>query len=641
MPFYDGSGSAVRLGPELGRGAEGAIFEVVGRPDLVAKRYHQPVSSSKARKLELMPPVNTERLRQVCAWPQTVLYTGRNGSVQGFLMQRAEGHEAHELYGVRSRRVNFEQADYRFLVRTAANIARAFAVVHAHGHIIGDVNQKGVFISPKAAVRLLDCDSFQVRIGGEVFRCAVGFPDYTPPELQGRRLADVERTADHDAFGLAVMVFHLLFMGRHPFAGRYAGAGQMPIHEAIREHRFAYGAGAPTRQMQPPPHTPPLESASPPLANLFERAFTSVSGRPSPAEWVEALVAFEQSLRPCSARTHHTYWRGLTSCPWCAIESASGVLLFPVPHAVEGAPVGAGFDLGLVWARIEQVRTPPPVPPINLPVAQPSSGTRRVQRQRALVRGAGVVAGATLAVLGVALFAAYSNIFGLLPVWIGWMVGSNAWRWKSKELIALESAAKQTRQRFDAAMRSAQQAGGEDFAAKRRELEEARRQLMGLGDERRRTIERFKREAEERQRERYLSRYSIARCDVEGIGPGRKQMLISYGIDTAAEVSRHTVRSVPGFGSTLTNRMTAWRRRLERGFRFDPAQTLHPDDVAQLDADLTQKQGRLQLTLQRGAMELDEIRHRAVVAQEHHLQQARAAASSAAQADADLKLIGS
>ena len=37
----------------------------------------------------------------------------------------------------------------------------------------------------------------------------------------------------HDRFGLALVVFHLLFMGRHPFAGRYQHADDMPIEQAI------------------------------------------------------------------------------------------------------------------------------------------------------------------------------------------------------------------------------------------------------------------------------------------------------------------------------------------------------------------------------------------------------------------------
>jgi hypothetical protein len=65
-----------------------------------------------------------------------------------------------------------------------------------------------------------------------------------PPELQGKRLDQVTRTSNHDSFGMAVLVFNLLFMGRHPFAGKYLGRDDMPMDKAIAQFRFAYSARA-------------------------------------------------------------------------------------------------------------------------------------------------------------------------------------------------------------------------------------------------------------------------------------------------------------------------------------------------------------------------------------------------------------
>src|SRR3712207_1872279 len=48
--------------------------------------------------------------------------------------------DIHNLYSPKSRRQQFLRADWRFLIRTSANIARAFAVVHETGCVIGDVN---------------------------------------------------------------------------------------------------------------------------------------------------------------------------------------------------------------------------------------------------------------------------------------------------------------------------------------------------------------------------------------------------------------------------------------------------------------------------------------------------------------------
>src|SRR5712691_4689158 len=84
-----------------------------------------------------------------------------------------------------------------------------------------------------ALVTLVDTDSFQVcePHNGVVYRCPVGKPEFTPPELQGCPFAQVDRAPEHDLFGLAVLLFQLLMEGTHPFAGVYQGHGDPPPYE--------------------------------------------------------------------------------------------------------------------------------------------------------------------------------------------------------------------------------------------------------------------------------------------------------------------------------------------------------------------------------------------------------------------------
>jgi|SRR5262245_13171685 len=132
--------------------------------------------------------------------------------------------------------------------------------------------------------------------------------------------------ANHDNFGLAVMIFHLLFMGRHPFAGRFLGRGDMPIETAIQQYRFAYGSDCKLTQMEPPPHVPALVSVSPGIASLFERAFsrTSTNGhaRPTPADWITALDSVANQLARCKREPNHLHVSSSLACPWCEIEGA-------------------------------------------------------------------------------------------------------------------------------------------------------------------------------------------------------------------------------------------------------------------------------------------------------------------------------
>src|SRR5262249_34689944 len=154
----------------------------------------------------------------------------------------------------------------------------------------------------------IDCDSAQITFDGRPFLCGVGVSTHTPPELQGGSLR-VLRSRNHDCFGLAVLIFQLLFMGRHPFSGRYLGSGDLPLEKAITEFRFASARPAALRHIHPPPHTPDLSLLTPLAAHLLERAFapegTRENGRPSASTWIDALS--EIKVQPCRHNAAHTF----------------------------------------------------------------------------------------------------------------------------------------------------------------------------------------------------------------------------------------------------------------------------------------------------------------------------------------------
>ena len=238
-----------------------------------------------------MTRLATASLLDVAAWPTGTLHASPGGRLVGILLPKVTGHrEVHQLYSPAQRKTHYPKADWAFLVHAAMNCAAAFETVHEHGHVIGDVNQSGLLVSDSGTIRLIDCDSFQVRGNGGLFHCVVGVPQYTPPELQGlSTFRSVERTRSHDGFGLALIVFHLLFMGRHPFVGRYGGTGEMPIERAISEGRFAYSRNASSVQMARPPHSLSLDACAAPVGRLVRGAFAKPNGsaqeRPSAADW--------------------------------------------------------------------------------------------------------------------------------------------------------------------------------------------------------------------------------------------------------------------------------------------------------------------------------------------------------------------
>ena len=58
-------GRRVRLGRKLGQGGEGAIYEIVDQPELVAKIFHVPLSPSRAGKIRAMRSSGCARSRPI------------------------------------------------------------------------------------------------------------------------------------------------------------------------------------------------------------------------------------------------------------------------------------------------------------------------------------------------------------------------------------------------------------------------------------------------------------------------------------------------------------------------------------------------------------------------------------------------
>lgn len=285
------------------------------------KLYTAPDGAREA-KVRAMAAADLARTCAGVAFPQAAAYDA-DGTFVGFVMPLVEGgHPHHEVCAPASRRRILPNADWRFLVRAALNTARLFGRVHAAGAVVGDVNGSGVLISNRAVASLIDADSFQ----WAEHACRVATPEYTPPELQGSTLGGVTRTVEHDAFGLAVLLFQLLFLGRHPHAGVPAGR-EIPLLDAITHNEFAYSRIRSVR-LAPPRGTLLLEDLPLGIATLFERAFGGFGRRPGAEEWVTALGEMEEGTAACIRFAGHYHAVAGGACPWCRIERSSGTPAF-------------------------------------------------------------------------------------------------------------------------------------------------------------------------------------------------------------------------------------------------------------------------------------------------------------------------
>lgn len=332
-PFFTARGVRITLSTQLvgGRGGEGAVFSVAGNPDLVAKIYHSGNAAARRDKVEAMVNANLHRSASYIAYPIDALYDSRKAFI-GLTMKNIVNAEAmHNLFSSRDREEKFQGASVKLMVRAALNLARAIAELHDGPCVIGDISPSNILVTREATVQLIDTDSFQCRINANIFTCPVVTPDYIPPELLTPD-ADLHqpRSSNQDCFGLAFMIFQLLMAGFRPFQGRWLDPNREPPSPTdwIREFLYAYGSDSLRLPVAPPPAAPRLDWASEPIRSAFDQAFglRGIAQRPTAAEWVDLLEAFEKDLVACRKSEGHWLRRGDPKCPWCEAARLSGPL---------------------------------------------------------------------------------------------------------------------------------------------------------------------------------------------------------------------------------------------------------------------------------------------------------------------------
>ncbi|MBI5876418.1 MAG: hypothetical protein HZB53_02105 [Chloroflexi bacterium] len=338
-------GQRLSVGDIIAQGGEAEVRHVLDHPDWLAKIYtvRRDDYADKLRWMVDNPPEdpNAQISHPSIAWPRDVLFDAR-GQCVGYLMPRILGaYRLLEVFNPRLRAQTLPSFDWRYLHRAARNLASALVSLHGHDYVIGDLNESNVLVKPNALVTLIDTDSFQVRTDKRVFPCPVARWEYLPPELHGRALDTTTRAPQHDAFGLAVLIYQLLMDGSHPFRARWLGAGDPPeVGERIRQGLYPY-APASHGRVAPLPNVLPLDALDPALSALFRRAFVdgylSPAARPIADEWKYALDAAEQNLVPCAHR--HYYARQLAECPWCVLQRAAAQ---PVSARASASPPPTG-----------------------------------------------------------------------------------------------------------------------------------------------------------------------------------------------------------------------------------------------------------------------------------------------------------
>lgn len=322
--YRDSRGNHVRLGAEVGRGGEGAVFRVQGNRGQVAKVWHDPTPRA-GEKIAVMvrqrPAVAATDTRSggvfgvgrpsahlPFAWPDDVLYD-ESDRIVGFLMpyvDLSQFRESQAFFNPAARRRTEQELGTSFgdihLLQMARNLAEAVRQIHEAGHVIGDVNEKNVLINARSEVIIVDIDAIQISDpnSGRLYRCTVGRDDYTPPRLQEVRFSEIDRQPNDDLFGLGVLIFKLIMGGYHPYMSRIAPDDEDAVTELsakIRNGYFPYNEDntVPDDYKQPvAQYQENWDNLRQEIKHLFCEAFDPFllrtgTGRPAPEDWIRAL----------------------------------------------------------------------------------------------------------------------------------------------------------------------------------------------------------------------------------------------------------------------------------------------------------------------------------------------------------------
>lgn len=142
----------------------------------------------------------------------------------------------------------------------------------------------------------------------------------------------------------------------------------------------------------------------------------------------------------------------------------------------------------------------------------------------------------------------------------------------------------------------------------------------------------------ERQKQQFLDRFFIDNATISGVGPARKAALRSFGIETAADVTRSAVMQVRGFGDGLTRAVTDWKASCERKFVFNSANAVSAADKSGVQSKIGARKIRIEAAIMQGVGELQDCGRRAT-SQLATLQiQLEGAARKLAQAQKDVSI---
>lgn len=308
----------------IGKGGEGSVYRVKntsisGMGEMVAKIYHNPNEGEREQKVTAMvknPPEDP-----AVAFPMGVLRN--NGKFVGYVMKKLDSKTYRIWYELAHRGSRLNTTDnftVRYAINGSYNLANAIRSVHRAGHCLGDINESNIFIGTDTSVFIVDTDSAQISANGKTFKCLVGKPEYTAPEISHGSFKDNKRTEATDVFAYSVVVYQMLVGGAHPTQGIPETGETLDVMKKIR--RGIYPNLVKTPGWKPLDRVPTQGIPTKIRKVLLDGLSTNPANRPSMDTIIDVFEDVIDHLVQCKKVSSHWYDSRDKKCLWCKHSTA-------------------------------------------------------------------------------------------------------------------------------------------------------------------------------------------------------------------------------------------------------------------------------------------------------------------------------
>lgn len=595
------------IGRLTGKGGEGEVYEVNENPNLLAKLYNEPLTSEKVKKLTLMVALQKTTISQIAAWPSDVI--AENGTPVGLVMRKLTGFvPLHMLFSPMDRKKLFPDKGYNFLVHVARNLATAFHRLHEEGIIAGDINEGNILVNAQGMVAFIDCDSFQVKNGDHYYYCEVGVPRYTPPELLTRRsFGNIARTINTDVFSMAILIFQLLFLGRHPFTGINKTTEEWDEERAIREHQFAWSLLNLNKKLQPPVNSLNITILNTGVTDLFHKAFEHDINRPTAEAWIQELDQLSKTMVTCPKSTVHSYPNTAPQCPWCYFKEQKGILFF-LDNTTAGPTLMGDIHQFINGYQPEKLQLN------TLSATYPSAhpGGVSIDPQWYKYRTQHLIS-ITIALLLTPLLFFLPNLTLAIITWPATLVlfyKVSPWRKrllaeKERLFVQFQTGLRKLEDLVKLHNHPPTAANYHKAALQLQNEIEGFRRLPILFQERKKALEE---ELYNKQLLFFLCAFEIKDHTIPGFGPAKKQLLYSKNIRNAADISLlHSIK-VNGIGPKNIHLLLSWQRQMSADFTYRPNFDQINKETQQLADTMEKEKQQLANTIRQQYQQLQQIK---------------------------------